>query len=115
MSVVIFLVLAFVTAAVIAFPLLPAATASQAVTVPGNGAAGRSARRSGQAGSKPGRACPSCGAPVQPGDRFCVKCGGTLPQTRPAARTCPACGASLEAEDRFCRKCGHNLPAEGAQ
>jgi len=51
-----------------------------------------------------GGACPSCGAPLRPGDTFCRKCG-----TRAVLTDCPACGASLLADDAFCRKCGARL------
>ncbi len=52
----------------------------------------------------PGSACPSCGAPMKPGDAFCRKCG-----TRAVLTNCPNCGASLLADDAFCRKCGTRL------
>ena len=51
--------------------------------------------------------CPNCGAPAQPGDRFCPKCGHTL------ALACPECGRPVQPTDRFCAACGANLqPAE---
>ncbi len=44
--------------------------------------------------------CPSCGAAVADGDRFCAKCGVTL------NTTCPNCGRPTAADDHFCAKCG---------
>ncbi len=51
-----------------------------------------------------GSACPSCGAPMKPGDAFCRKCG-----TRAVLTNCPNCGAALLPDDAFCRKCGTRL------
>ena len=50
--------------------------------------------------------CPSCGATVAEGDRFCAKCGTTL------NATCPNCGRPTTTDDRFCAKCGATLIAE---
>ena len=47
--------------------------------------------------------CPSCGAPLRPGDTFCGKCGARIEYA------CPTCGASVESEDAFCGKCGTRL------
>jgi uncharacterized protein with PIN domain len=49
--------------------------------------------------------CPQCGAPFDPGDRFCVRCGASLTQER----ACRNCGAPYTAGDRFCAKCGKPL------
>ena len=46
--------------------------------------------------------CPSCHAPVEPGERFCGNCGAAIPETR----TCAKCGARLSATARFCGACG---------
>ncbi len=49
--------------------------------------------------------CANCGTPYDPGDRFCVKCGANLTQTR----ACANCGAPYDPGDRFCVKCGKPL------
>lgn len=58
--------------------------------------------------------CPACGAPSDPVDRFCGRCGtglvGIAPVTSDLARFCSGCGASLEADARFCRRCGAQAP-----
>lgn len=60
------------------------------------------ARRKTAARTAPAAAgnCPQCGAPTDPGDRFCAACGASL------ARTCRNCGAPYQEGDRFCVKCG---------
>ena len=52
-----------------------------------------------------GKHCPSCGAAVQAGDKFCSGCGQKLE----VAAFCPACGAKVNAGDRFCSGCGQKL------
>lgn len=55
--------------------------------------------------------CPKCGSPVNPGQKFCTKCGQSLnavpqqPVTTPA-NVCPACGAPMNPGQKFCIKCG---------
>jgi len=49
--------------------------------------------------------CPRCGAPYDPGDRFCAKCGASLAQ----APACANCGAPYDPGDKFCVKCGKPL------
>src|SRR6266508_151047 len=48
-------------------------------------------------------ACPACGAPLRPADRFCGRCGA------PIEYGCPSCDAPVDAEDAFCAKCGVRL------
>ena len=48
-------------------------------------------------------ACPACGAPLRPADRFCGRCGA------PIEYGCPSCDAPVDAEDAFCAKCGARL------
>ncbi len=52
------------------------------------------------------RTCPSCGADVRPGARFCRVCGQPLAADR-EPRYCRNCGAPLKDESRFCPNCGH--------
>ena len=61
--------------------------------------------------------CPRCGAPVQPGNKFCMTCGAPLtgiekPQPKPEpqrAPVCPECGAPVDPSFKFCMTCGHRL------
>jgi RNA polymerase subunit RPABC4/transcription elongation factor Spt4 len=46
------------------------------------------------------RPCASCGAVVEPRDKFCRECG------TPSARACPKCGETFGPNDRFCGQCG---------
>ena len=52
--------------------------------------------------------CARCGTATVPGTRFCQRCGGPLPQSRP----CPRCGAVAENATRFCFQCGSSLAEE---
>jgi class 3 adenylate cyclase len=45
-------------------------------------------------------ACPSCRAPVEPGDRFCSNCGFAL------QRDCTVCGSQLVSDAAACASCG---------
>ena len=47
--------------------------------------------------------CGSCGAAVEPGQRFCGECGSAL------TSACPACGAVATPGQRFCVACGSPL------
>jgi RNA polymerase subunit RPABC4/transcription elongation factor Spt4 len=61
-----------------------------------------------------GIACPNCGRPAGPEDKFCGSCGAPLPEVPvPAevAQACPNCGRLFEPGDRFCAECGQELPA----
>jgi len=74
--------------------------------------------------------CPSCGAPVAPGDAFCEACGNELPAAaspgvEPAgpatdplasasagAKPCVSCGAPADQIiDGYCNQCGMKQPA----
>jgi RNA polymerase subunit RPABC4/transcription elongation factor Spt4 len=102
MSVALFFVLAILTAAAIAQPLLPGSRVT--FLLPAARGRGIPAQPSAARSSK-GLACPQCGAPVKADDRFCVRCGKEL-MAVPAAPVCAACGALLAEDDGFCRKCG---------
>jgi rubrerythrin len=47
-------------------------------------------------------ACPTCGAAVKKGAKFCAECGTPIKQSR----FCTECGAALEANAKFCPSCG---------
>ena len=61
--------------------------------------------------------CPSCGAVMAKGARFCSSCGRRMPEptpeTEPAPTAgdvtyCPECGAMRKGDDAFCAVCGHS-------
>jgi predicted amidophosphoribosyltransferase len=117
MGIVVFFVLAAISVGIIAYPLLPGRVPAQpapAVTEAEIERAVRNLRRTQSVRgthSRGGLSCPSCGKAYQEGDRFCVRCGGSLPeaeaQSEPDELVCSSCGASLHAGDQFCAKCGH--------
>ncbi len=47
--------------------------------------------------------CPQCGKPVKEGMKFCAECGASLQPT------CPKCNAKLNAGAKFCPECGERL------
>ena len=116
MSIVIVALLLLLAAAAIAYPLLPgrklSPEVSPAVT---DGDIERAVRDLRRARSRGGHACPACGQGYEAGDRFCVRCGGALPQEeiQPTGPVCPSCGAAVRDGDEFCAKCGHSLEVEG--
>lgn len=64
--------------------------------------------------------CPKCGSPVNPGQKFCTKCGQSLnavPQQPVAtpANVCSACGAPMNPGQKFCTKCGAKAVAAAPQ
>jgi uncharacterized OB-fold protein len=113
MGIIIFFALALAAAAVIAYPLLPGSTAKLAPNLTDEDI-DHAVRDLRQARSRGGHVCPTCGRGYQAGDRFCVRCGGELPQVDAASGSvaCPACGAAMQAGDRFCPKCGRGVAAE---
>jgi len=50
--------------------------------------------------TKPAEVCPNCGAPVEPGAKFCRGCGAQM------EAHCTNCGAALEPGAKFCPECG---------
>ena len=62
------------------------------------------------------RRCPSCGAELTEGSRFCNMCGSKLPEVSSSTvsqdqgqRLCPKCKAVLGPDDVFCASCGADL------
>lgn len=125
MSVVVFLLLAAISAGIIIYPILPGRAPAQpapALTVGEIEQAVRDLRRArgrSDAGSRGGLLCPSCGAAYQKGDLFCVRCGSSLPKVdvpvEPEGLVCSSCGNALRADDQFCAKCGQPVVAEEAE
>jgi DNA-directed RNA polymerase subunit RPC12/RpoP len=129
MGIAVFVVLTLLSAAAIAYPLLnrqatsrSAGQVARAITDSDIENAMRQMRRSRLSPATAGRfRCPACGHGHQPGDRFCVRCGGTLPQTGSpesgsSGLTCPNCDAALREHDQFCAKCGQRIePATGLE
>ncbi len=52
-----------------------------------------------------GPTCPSCGAVVPQGSKFCPECGGRLP----AKKFCQECGAEVSSSAKFCPECGTRI------
>ena len=60
------------------------------------------------------RICPTCGADVAKGYRFCIACGTRVPEEeKPEEKTAPVCekcGAEAEEGAVYCINCGAKLP-----
>ncbi len=64
--------------------------------------------------------CPSCGASVRPGAKFCLKCAAPLTSAAgkfaaKASEKCLHCGSQLKPGSRFCKSCGKPAPLGGAR
>ena len=116
MGIVVFFVLAAISVGIIAYPLLPGRAPAQPVPALTDPEIERAVRDLRHRRGRGGLSCPSCGEAYQEGDRFCVRCGGSLPeveaQAEPDGLVCASCGASLHEGDQFCAKCGHRAAAE---
>lgn len=53
--------------------------------------------------------CPSCGAEIEAGVKFCSECGAKIPQNK----ECPQCHSQLPLSAKFCGECGYNFLAAG--
>jgi hypothetical protein len=66
----------------------------------------------------PASVCPTCGASVRPGTKFCSKCATPLASpAEPAVRSsseCLYCGAQLKPGVRFCNSCGKPVAPAGS-
>jgi tetratricopeptide (TPR) repeat protein/RNA polymerase subunit RPABC4/transcription elongation factor Spt4 len=49
--------------------------------------------------------CPSCGASIAAGSKFCPECGTKIPEN-PTAKFCGNCGVKLPPGVKFCPECG---------
>lgn len=58
-----------------------------------------------QAARPNGIKCPSCGADLPPGSKFCTNCGSKIG----AGNTCPKCKADVPAGSKFCPSCGNKF------
>jgi predicted amidophosphoribosyltransferase len=116
-SIVIVVLLLLLAALAIAYPLLPGRTPiPEQVPAIADSDIERAVRDLRRARSRGGHACPACGKAFEVGDRFCVRCGGALPQeeTETPGPMCPSCGAAVREGDEFCARCGHSTQGEGA-
>jgi predicted amidophosphoribosyltransferase len=114
MGIAIFLVMTVIVAAVIVYPLFTRRAQAEPARSVTDGDIERALVKLRTARRQVGAICPSCGATYRAGDRFCVRCGGALMQSRAAADgpVCPSCGATVRMGDRFCSVCGHKMAAE---
>ena len=111
MSIVIVLLLLLLAGAAVAYPLLPGRAPSPETPAVTDDDIERAVRDLRRATSQEGHGCPACGQVYQAGDRFCVRCGGALPQagTQALGPACPSCGEAVREGDEFCAKCGHSM------
>lgn len=114
MGIAVFFLLALALAAAIVYPLLPGRGPAETAPAVSDADIERAVRKLRRERKGGGLHCPTCGEAYAAGDRFCVHCGGALPQPQVTAggQTCPECGATLRDGDVFCSKCGHRLTGE---
>ncbi len=117
MGVAIFFVLAAAVSAILIYPLLPGRAPAQENPTLTDGEIEQMVRDLRSARSSDGLHCPNCGTSYQAADRYCGRCGNTLPQSQATTTgsACPSCGAGLREGDLFCPKCGHELAARGVE
>lgn len=111
MGVAIFFLLTLIVTGVIVYPLLPGRRAAEPAPAASDGEIEQAVRNIRRARSAGSQFCPTCGQTHQVGDRFCVRCGGALPQPAAAGPACPSCNAAVHEGDQFCPKCGARITA----
>jgi predicted amidophosphoribosyltransferase len=111
MGVAVVLLLALVATGIVVYPLLPWQAANQPTRAVTDGDIDRVVGDLRKARSRGILLCPACGQGYKAGDRFCVRCGESLPGGEAASTgvVCPSCGVDLHPGDQFCAKCGHHL------
>jgi predicted amidophosphoribosyltransferase len=116
MALAVFFVLVLLVVVALAYPLLPGRVPARPAPVMTDAEIERAVQKLRRASRESDLNCPACGKGYQAGDRFCVRCGETLPAqpVKPASTTCPSCGAALRGDEVFCSKCGHRLAGEEA-
>ena len=57
--------------------------------------------------------CTNCGNELNPGQKFCTKCGtpAPAPETKSMEMQCPSCGKALNPGQKFCTGCGAPVAA----
>jgi predicted amidophosphoribosyltransferase len=107
----IFFVLALAVSALLIYPLLPGRAPDHESSALTDGEIDQLVRNLRLARSGDGLYCPTCGTAYRVADRYCGRCGSTLPQAQTIIKdsACPSCGADLREGDLFCAKCGHQI------
>ena len=62
--------------------------------------------------------CTKCGSEINPGNKFCMKCGTPAPaqvNQKEMGNVCPKCGKEVKPGMKFCMGCGAPLAAQPAQ
>ena len=80
MSIVVVLILLLLAGAAIVYPLLPGRAPSRETPTVSDSEIEKAVRGLRRARSREGHHCPACGKGYHVGDRYCVRCGGALPQ-----------------------------------
>ncbi|MGD8624039.1 MAG: zinc ribbon domain-containing protein [Anaerolineae bacterium] len=117
MALLAFFVLLLIVVAAIGYPLLPGRAPARPIPAMTDAEIEQVVQKLRRADQEDGLNCPGCGKSYQAGDRFCVRCGETLPvqEVKAVAQGCPSCGAALRGDEIFCSKCGHRLATEEAE
>jgi len=114
---IIILVLAVIVAAIILIVIRRKSTAGQAATVVKSEELPRTRPEAPvQQQTTPSKAahvgqsrfCPNCGDGIEPGEKFCNKCGTKL-EDKERPLNCPKCGDPIAKGEIFCDKCGFKL------